>query len=432
MGIDKPDVRFVAHYDVPKSLEGYYQETGRGGRDGLISKCLMFYSFSDILKLEKFNKDKAVADRDNARLLLDEMISFTETSACRTRQLLHYFGEHIEKDCGHCDNCVNPKEKFEAKGDVKLVLNVVKEAGERSGVKYYAEVIKGSNNQVVNSKNHHELPSYGKGEGKPLKYWTSVIRQTLLSELLRKNIENYGVLELTDAGKSFMKQPFSITFSKDHEYPNESEEENIDDHHHTGDSYDKVLFDVLKKLRKSEAAAKGIPPYVVFSDPSLQEMATTFPMTIEDMTHVNGVGLSKANKFAKPFVENIKKYVEENNIDVTVDVVMKSTVKKSKQKIHIILQIDDKVELEDIAENEEMSFDALLEEIEHINHSGTKLNLDYYIESFLDEDKQDDIYEYFMEAESDDLDEAINELGEDYTDEEIRLMRIKFMSEMAN
>jgi ATP-dependent DNA helicase RecQ len=435
MGIDKPDVRFVIHYDTPKSLEGYYQETGRAGRDGLEGNCIMFYSYNDILKLEKFNKDKPVTERDNAKHLLQEMASYAESSVCRRRQLLHYFGEHLDKDCGFCDNCLKPKEKFVAQDEVVLAIKAVIQTDQRFGAPHLVDVLKGQENQYVVSYNHSRLEVFSKGADQEASYWSSLYRQIQVFDYLDKDVDNYGVLKVTEKGLEYVENPYPITFSKDHDYSNATEEDEEDkDTPATTSSkaHDQVLFELLKALRKKIAKEKNLPPYVIFQDPSMEEMATTYPTNREELAQINGVGMGKVAKFGKPFIDLIAKYVEENDIETASDVVVKSTVNKSKIKIFIIQQIDRKIDLEEIAESKDLDMAELLEEIEHICYSGTRLNLDYYIDQVMDEDRQEDIYDYFMSAETDNIQEALSKLGKEYSEEELRLMRIKFISEVAN
>ncbi len=431
MGIDKPDVRYVIHYDAPKSLEGYYQETGRAGRDSILSECLMFYSYSDVVKLEKFNKDKTVSERDNARQLLDELVGYAESSTCRTRQLLSYFGERLAEDCGNCDNCKNPREKFDAQKELKLVLEAVLQTGEQFGIKHVSDVIKGSEAKIIKSYQHNMLDCFAKGKGETSQFWGSVLRQGLINEFLEKDIERYGIVKVTHKGRDFVKNPFAIDFVKDHEYPETGEEEDISPKENVK-SYDKELFLLLKGLRKTVAQQKGLPPFVIFQENSLQEMATIYPVNKDNLTRVNGVGIGKATKFGKPFMELIQKYVEEKNIEPQTEVVIKSTLNKFKSKIFIIQQIDRKTSLTEIATVQKLSLNDLISEIERICYSGTRLNLDYYINDILDEEDQDEIYDYFMEAETDSIEEAFYEFDEVFTEEELRLIRIKFLSEVGN
>jgi len=436
MGIDKPDVRFVVHYDVPKSLEGYYQETGRSGRDGLEGHCLMFYSHNDLNKLEKFNKDKSVQERENARILLQEMEYYAESPVCRRRQLLHYFGEEFKEDnCGMCDNCVHPRERFDGTEAVKTVLQAVKQTNERFGLNHLVNVIRGTEDEYVRSYGHFDLPVYGTGGDEDADFWKSVIRQTLIYQLLDKDIENIGVLKISKRGEAFLKKPTPIELARDHDFTTDIEDEEVSSEKApvNAKSYDSALFELLKGLRKKIAKEKNLPPYVIFQDPSLEEMATTYPTTKEDLASVNGVGMGKVNKFGKEFLELIQNYIDENEIETATEVVVKSSVNKSKTKIFIIQQIDKKVDLEEIAELTHLSFEELLTEIENICYSGTKLNLNYYLEALIDSQKQDDIHDYFMNAETDSLEAALNDESlADYTEEEIRLMRIHFMSEYAH
>ncbi|HZX73576.1 MAG TPA: DNA helicase RecQ [Cyclobacteriaceae bacterium] len=435
MGIDKPDVRFVVHYDVPKSLEGYYQETGRSGRDGLEGVCLMFYSHNDLNKLEKFNKDKSVQERENARVLLQEMEFYAESPVCRRRQLLHYFGEEYTQDnCGMCDNCVHPRERFNGMDSVKIVLESVVQTNERFGLNHLVNVIRGTEDEYVKSYAHFDLPIYGKGGHEEVDFWKSVIRQSLIYQFLEKDIDNIGVLKISEKGKKFLKKPFAVELARDHDFTTAIEDEEVIDKAPVSNkSYDDKLFELLKALRRKIAKERELPPYVIFQDPSLEEMATTYPTTEEELASVNGVGMGKVTKFGKEFLEVIQKYTEDNDIETASDVVVKSSVNKSKIKIFIIQQIDRKVDLVEIAESKNLSFEELLTEIENICYSGTKLNLDYYIDEALDENKQQQIYDYFLSAETDSMEVALSDDNNaDFSEEELRLMRIKFLSEYAN
>jgi ATP-dependent DNA helicase RecQ len=475
MGIDKPDVRFVIHYDAPKSLEGYYQETGRAGRDGLDGTCILFYTYDDILKLDKFNKDKAVTEKENAKILLSEMVYYTNLGVCRRKQLLHYFGEHMAENCGFCDNCMHPTPTFKAEDEVSLVLKAVQQTGDQFDAEHIADFLVGKSNSFIASHEQEKLSLFGKGKtlswirpevdeddddddddsdedtpkkpkmrktaSKPVPIedekspWISFIKQMAIFGLLEKDIENYGVLKISKAGTAFLKQSFPITFYRDHDYEKEAEPTEIDDDSAAlgAKAYDDALFEILKTLRKKIAKEKNLPPYVIFQDPSLEEMATTYPTTQDEMAQINGVGMGKVVKFGKPFIEVINRYVAENEIETAKEVVVKSTVNKSKIKIYIIQQVDRKIDLDLIAEQKEVSMAELIEEIETICFSGTKLTLDYYINQVIELDKQDEIYEYFMSADTDDIADALENCEiEDVTEEELRLMRIKFLSELAN
>ncbi|TAE18308.1 MAG: DNA helicase RecQ [Bacteroidetes bacterium] len=435
MGIDKPDVRFVIHYDTPKSLEGYYQETGRSGRDGLEADCIMFYSPHDLVKLEKFNKDKSVTERDNARHLLQEMSAYATSGMCRRRILLSYFGETVDKDCGFCNNCKVPTEKFTTKEQVLWVLEAVMKTEQRFGINHIVDVLRGERNGYINTYEQDKLDIYGKGKEFTGAHWTSVMRQMMVYNLLEKDAEVFGAVRLSPKGLDYVQDPYALTFSKDHDYENLTEQDEEDKDigsTRDGQAFDKVLLDMLKELRRKTAKQTGYPPYAIFQEFSLEEMATTYPTTEEELAQINGVGPGKVKRYGMPFIELIKKYVKENDIETVWDVVVKSTASKSKLKIFVIQQIDRKVDLEDICEVKNMSISELLDTIESICYSGTRLNLDYYIEQVIDEDRQQEIYEYFMTAESDNIQVALVDLGDDYSEEELRLMRIKFLSEIAN
>lgn len=431
MGIDKPDVRFVVHYDAPKSLEGYYQETGRAGRDGMEAHCLMFFSEEDISKLEKFNKDKTVTERDNARLLLQEMSYYAHSTVCRPRQLLHYFGEDMGHDCGKCDNCRRNRERFEAEHYLLLSLSALKHIGSRFSLDHVSNILRGMEEQHVVSHQHHLLPAFGKGAEHDKAFWETVLRQGMIYGFLEKDPDQVTHIRLTAKGEKFLQSPYSVSFTKDHDFAHEQQGQEEEEASMSAGACDEALYEMLKQLRKRIAKQKGFPPYAIFQDPSLEEMATTYPTNEQELAQVNGVGMSKARKFGQPFLELIKRYVEDNDIETTTEVVVKSTVNKSKLKIYIIQQIDRKVDLEEIADSKQVSFDEVLTEIENICYSGTKLNLDYYIKELIEEDRMSEIYEYFMSADTDSLEQALQELDEDISEEEIRLMRIKFLSEVA-
>ena len=437
MGIDKPDVRFVIHYDAPKSLEGYYQETGRSGRDGLEGNCIMFYNYNDLLKIEKFNKDKSVTERENARILLDEMAAYSESSECRRRQLLHYFGEEFNTtECGKtmwCDNCRFPMEKFEGREYAVLGIKAALQTGERFGIAHLTHVLRGVRDQYVKSYKHDQLEVFGKGDDMDDDFWKNVLRTITIRGLLEKDINNVSTLKVAARGRKFLEKPESIMISKKRDYDSEDEDENSGTENMATLAYDEQLYHILKAVRKKVAKEKGLPPYVIFQDPSLDEMATTYPTSREDLARINGVGRGKVEKFGEPFIEAIKQYIEDNDITPASEVVVKTTGDKSKQKIFIIQQIDRKVDLEEIAESRNLNFGELLGELEQICFSGTKLNIDYYIDRYFDEQKLQIMNDYFMSAETDNIQIAMDELSDyGYEEEDLRLMRIKFLSEFGN
>jgi ATP-dependent DNA helicase RecQ len=433
MGIDKPDVRFVIHYDIPKSLESYYQETGRSGRDDGEGNCIAFYSYDDIQKLEKFLKGKTLAEQEIGKQLLMETVSYAESSICRRKLLLSYFGEHYEEEnCGSCDNCLHPREKFEGKEYICLLLETVLAVKQIFKIKHVINVLMGKTTGTVKSCKHHQLEIFGKGAENDEKFWHNIVRQALIERLLEKDIENYGTLKVTKKGKEFLDNPKSVKVSKDRQV-GEDADGDIRGGGAKTSTTDKVLFMLLKDLRKEIAKKNNLPPFVIFQDPSLEDMAIQYPIKIEELKQISGVGSGKAERFGKPFVELIKNYVEENEIERPMDMVVKSIVNKSGIKVYIIQNIDRKKPLEDIAFAKGLEFDELLTEIESIVAAGTKIDINYYINEVIDEDKQDEIFDYFKTAETDSYAQALDELGEDdYTEEEIRLLRIKFMSEMGN
>ena len=431
MGIDKPDVRFVIHYDIPKSLEGYYQETGRAGRDGGEGICIAFYARKDLKKLEKFMENKPVAEQDIGRQLLQETAAYAESSVCRRKMLLHYFGEeYLEDNCHNCDNCLHPKNKIEAKDALLVVLKAIAAVKENFRQEYVIDFVKGRATDDIVSHKHNELEEFGAGEDMDNKLWNPVIRQALISGYLKKDVENYGLLKLTASGKRFIKKPKSFLIVEDREFKDDFDEDNIREG--GCGALDQQLYSMLKDLRKSFAKKHKLPPYVIFQDVSLEQMATMYPVTIQELQNVQGVGAGKAKRFGKEFCELIRKYCEDNEIERPEELRVRTVAKKSMLKVFIIQSIDRQIALDDIAEAKGLDFDTLLDEIDAIVYSGTKLNIDYFIEEVIDDEHVDDIYDYFMESETDDLNAALDELGADYSEDEIRLGRIKFLSEQAN
>lgn len=431
MGIDKPDVRYVIHYDMPKSLEGYYQETGRAGRDGGEGRCIAFYAYKDLQKLEKFMQGKPVAEQEIGKQLLLETAAYAETAVCRRIVLLHYFGEgHQEDNCGSCDNCLNPKKQVEAKDLLSAVLEAVVALKEKFKTEYIIHILVGNETSEIQSYKHNELEVFGSGQDEDEKTWNAVIRQALIAGYLTKDIENYGLLKMTQQGRDFLEKPVSFKITKDNEF--DEEEDEVPVRGGASSAVDPMLYSMMKDLRKKLSKKLEVPPFVIFQDPSLEAMATTYPVSLDELQNIPGVGAGKAKRYGKEFVELIRRHVEENEIERPEDLRVRTVANKSKLKVSIIQRIDRKVALDEIALTNGLEFTELLDELEAIVYSGTRINIDYFVNDVMDEDHIEDIYEYFKDSETDDLEEAIDELGGDYTEEEIRLVRIKFLSEMAN